>query len=148
MPFQFHENVNPNDLHNVRYGFFTNEMGNSDSEGYLMLGNSTRNVNLYSPNQDSPNQDITKIGYDLPSNVAENIDACFQELLAGFGDCQSHKIFMTTNYAKGGLRIISCANTDELEQLKQEYQNHVGDLGLHRSMIEQLAQKNVQVLKS
>lgn len=110
-----HPDVN---LKCIHYGFFTNEYGQSDA-GYLLRGQKTRNVNLYSSEQKPES-----MGYDATDRVLANIQQCFTELAEEVVPTKKlHKFFMTTYYANQGKSpplIISCDNITTLHELQKQ----------------------------
>lgn len=142
MPFQFHENFKPGDLKNTGYGFFTNENGSS-AGGYVINGEKTRNVNLASPQEEG------KEGYDPASSIIENLMSCFKELTSGQeNDAKTHKFVMTSNYAAGGARVLTCKTLDELKALKDLATSELLSLKLHENIQSELHNNNVHVLKA
>lgn len=142
MPYQFHEAFNPNKLSNTQYGFFTMENGSSTG-GYVVNGETTRNVNLYSP------QDKDKPGYDPAESVLSNLMKCFAELTHGNeGNSNAHKFVMTSNYGVGGARIISCQSFAELTKLKETAALETEALKFHPDIQSGLIQNNISVIKA
>lgn len=143
MPFQFHEDADPTALSNIGYGFFTNEDGTSDGD-YVVVGQNTRNVNIFSPSQLDDSK-TPKPGYDSAVKVGENINRCFNELLAGRDGVQ-HKLFMTTNYAKDGLKIRVCENFQGISALKEDAKVNLESVG--PDMAEKLTQLDISIIKA
>lgn len=142
MPRQFHEAVDPSALKNVSYGFFTNEAGVSDG-GYVVAGERTRNVNLYSP------QEREQVGFDSAKNVIENLMACFKELTAGAEkNPHTHKFVMTSNYGASGARVLTCKTAEELIALKQLAIDEAENLKLHAAMQHELHEHGVHGKKN
>jgi copper oxidase (laccase) domain-containing protein len=141
------------DLHHIDYAFFTNENGQSDA-GYLIDGQKTRNVNIYSSEQPEGR------GFDPSERVLANIQTCFEELGAHRGD-GTHKFFMSSYYAnmgKGAPLIISCDNLSDLEGLKRfaadslyyedEDKTNPKRLGLEPLMRRAISTSDISLLKA
>jgi copper oxidase (laccase) domain-containing protein len=142
MPFKFHKTIDPNRLQHTRYGFFTNEQGSS-AGGYVVNGEGTRNVNLYSP------QESDKPGYDPARSVVSNLMSCFHELTAHReNDSRTHKFVMTSNYGAGGARILTCNTLEELVALKQSAVRDLPNLALHSDIQAELSQQHVHAVKA
>lgn len=135
----------------INYAFFTNENGESDS-GYLVDGQKTRNVNLYSSEQ-PPER-----GFDPATRVLANISSCYQELGATE---TTHKFFMSSYYANAGRsepRIISCDNLEDLHRLESEAleslsfecddKSNPKRLGIEPEMQAALASENISVVRA
>jgi copper oxidase (laccase) domain-containing protein len=140
VPFQYDQLFNPNTLRSARYGFFTNEQGNS-SGGYVVSGRPTRNVNLFSP------QDKEKVGFDPALSVIENVMACFKELTSDRQQ-RAHKFLMTSKYGKDGARVLLCRTQEEISALKRLAIDERVTLGLHVDMQEGLSQNDIYVVKA
>lgn len=139
-------------LSKMNYAFFTNEDGHSDA-GYLIDGQKTRNVNLYSSEQ------LPGKGFDPAERVVANMQMCFQEL--GAGDDVRHKFFMTSYYANMGKSaplIVSCDNLDHLVELKarasqnlvyeDEDKSNPNRLGLEPSMRAAIGDSDISVIRA
>lgn len=139
-------------LSKINYAFFTNEDGHSDA-GYLIDGQKTRNVNVYSSEQ------LPGKGFDPAERVLANIQMCFREL--GAGDEVKHKFFMTSYYANMGKSaplIISCDNLDYLYELKaqashnlsceDEDKSNPNRLGLEPSMRAAIGNSDISVVRA
>lgn len=139
-------------LSNIQYAFFTNEDGHSDA-GYLIGGEKTRNVNLYSSEQ------LPEKGYDPADRVLANIQKCFQELSAG--NHVKHKFFMTSYYANNGNsapRIVSCDNLEDLFVLKAQASQNLyyedvdktnpNRLGLEPSMRSAISDSDISIIRA
>lgn len=127
-------------LSNIRYAFFTNERG--ESQTYLLGGEPTRNINLYSSAQ-KPDA-----GFDPADRVLANIQKCFTEL--GATD-ETHQFVVSTNYANMGKSaplIMSCSNVDEIAALKSLAFNNLQDLGLEGTMHDAIAHSTISVIKA
>lgn len=140
-------------LNHINYAFFTNEHGQSEA-GYLINGQKTRNVNIYSSGQSEGN------GFDPANSVLANIQSCFEEL-GTQKDENTYKFFMTSYYAnmgKGQPLIISCDNLTDLDKLKQQSADNLSyadedkanpkNLGLDPAMRDAFANSDISVLKA
>ena len=142
MPHQHHEAFDPNTLTNTSYGFFTNERGSSTG-GYVVNGEGTRNVNIYSP------QESDKAGYDPAISVIGNLMACFKELTHGQEHAaHTHQFLMTSNYGKSGARILTCRDARELTELKKLAESETSVLELHANIQTELQGNGVCTLKA
>lgn len=142
MPYVVHERLPLSTLKNISYGFFTNERGNSTG-GYVIAGHDTRNVSLISP------QVETERGYDPAANVVSNLMLCFDELTSSVSDeLEVHRFVMTSNYGKGGARVLAVEDTHGLDALKRASQSELSSLGLHEAMLQALSCANVHAIKA
>lgn len=150
MPHQFHEQLKPAELKNTSYGFFTTESGTSEG-AYVIAGEKTRNVNLFSPftRADLQKLKLPETATDMletPHRIVSNLVACFAELSlrADF----AHKFVMTSNYGAGGVRVLCAHNTEALVALKQLSLDELEKSGLHEDMQKELAKAKICVIKA
>lgn len=140
MPFIDHDAFSNKQLRNTAYGFFTTEQGTSTGS-YLVTGEASRNVNIYSPT-------CPKVEFrDSAQTVHDNIMRCLKELCSEAFRFQSinHTFIMTTNYAKGGVNVLT-VTAKNFREIVDSVKRTTANLGIDGELLRMLHRDNIDIL--
>lgn len=134
MPYQTNDDFQTRG--DIEYGFFTTESGSS-SAGYVINGERTRNVNLYSVKEGSE---------ERPSMIVDNIARCLEELGGTLGK-EDRGFYMTSNYAAGGEAKVVTITEETLFRAYEE-SKLLMNLSLDAGLAAGLQASNIGLVKA